>query len=56
MTGVQTGAGEKSKQGPQLMQVLQSFKSLPEFILGQEGLRLIDNTQKDDFYEVVCWG
>lgn len=37
MTGVQTGADEKSKQGPQLMQVMQSFKSLPEFILGQEG-------------------
>lgn len=56
MIGAQTGADEKSKQGRELMEVLQSFKISPEFIFGQEGLRLIDNTQKDDLYEVVCWG
>lgn len=56
MIEVQTGADKKSKQGRELMEVLQSFKTSPEFIFGQEGLRLIDNTQKDDLCEAVCWG
>lgn len=39
----------------ELMKYCRVFSSFPEFILCQEGTRLIDNTVKDDFYE-LCVG